>query len=313
MCAGLSFQACNVGNDYLKVPSNERQILWVSVPGQMGMTQMPSKAGLDVNNTISVQVLPDVDISALPVELAISPGAKVVPASGEPQDFRNGPVEYTVTSQTGIDRKFKVEVSVFEEIFIGKWRVASVNVISDMDKEYGTPIWPAPGLGQKTGSTIVHNASTPVYTPVTDGVELDNTLTFKFTEIDSNGNAAGDLITDPGADGKIASRKIVSDFLEEINVIYDAAEAYHYPDDILWIPGESGTRWTHNVSTGTITFQSGSSSLKCTVSNSGDDEITLTLPSNPNRGDVYKRPHNGWFDRYDFVYNTVYKLERISK
>ena len=297
----------------MNVPSNERQILWAAAPGQIGMTSMPDKSKLDEDNTIVLQVLPDIDITALPLEIAISPKATVVPSSGTPLDFSKGPVEYTVTSETGIDRKFKVEVTVFEEIFLGKWSVASVEITSDMDVNYGTPRWPAPGMGQVIGATISHNASTPVYTPVTNGVELDNILTFSFSAIDSKGNPSGILATDPGSDGKTASKQIISDFLDEIHITYDAGDVYNYPDDFTWLPAEKGTVWSHNVSTGTVTFQSGDTSIQCTVTETDNDNISLTFPRNPNRGNVYNRTHNGWYDRYDFLFNVVYNLKRISK
>lgn len=292
LCTGLLLSACQKGDDYKDVPSNERQILWASAPGQIGTTLMPDRAGLDLNNIIKIQVLPDIDITTLPVELAISPGATVTPASGEPQDFSKGHVEYTVTSQTGIDRTFRIEVSVFEEVLIGKWSVSSVEIISDMDISYGTPRWPAPGMGQKAGVTINHNATTPVYTPVTNGVELDNTLEFEFSTVDSDGNTIGILKTDPGEDEKTTSREIISNFLEEINIVYESPEAYHYPEDFYWLPAEEGTSWTHNVSNGTLTFQSGSNTLKCTITTSGDNTLTLTLPTNPNKEAVYDRPSN---------------------
>ena len=181
-----------------------------------------------------------------------------------------------------------------------------------MDKEYNTPRWPAPGMGQKSGETISHNATTPVYTPQSDGVELDNTLTFEFSAIDSNGDTTGILITDPGEDGKTASRELIFDFLKEINIVYESPAAYHYPDDFYWIPAEEGTSWTRNVASGTVTFLSGSNSLKCTVESVTENTIVLVLPPNPNKDNFYERDNNGWYDRYDFAYNTVYTLERIK-
>lgn len=312
LCFALIFPACQKGDDYMNIQSNEKQILWASAPGQLGMTEMPSRSGLDINNLIKIQVRPDVDITALPVELAISPGATVSPASGSVQDFSKGPVEYTVISQSGKEQKFRIEVTSFTEAILGTWGVTSVDVISDMDKEYGLPRWPAPGMGQTSGKTIFHNEKTPVYTPQTDGVEMDNILTFVFSSISQTGDVIGILKTDPGKDGKTASREIISNFLEDMNVIYDTGVAYEYPEDFYWIPAEEGTTWTRNSVSGAITFSSGNDSLVCTVESISDNKVVLVLPKNPNAGMVYKRGNNGWYDRYDFAYNTVYTLERLK-
>ena len=57
---------------------------------------------------ISVDNLPD----ELPVLLEITPGATIKPASGSMQNFKNGPVTYTVTSEDGKwSRNYQVSFS----------------------------------------------------------------------------------------------------------------------------------------------------------------------------------------------------------
>ena len=56
---------------------------------------------LSTDTAIIITVRSDADVSALAPELTLTPGAKVVPASGTVHDFSAGPVHYTVTSQDG--------------------------------------------------------------------------------------------------------------------------------------------------------------------------------------------------------------------
>ncbi len=311
LLAAAAVAGCN-RLDYLDEPSNERQILWVSAPGQIGTTQMPDKAGLDLNNTIRLEVLPDTDLTSLKIEIALSPGATVSPSADDPQDFSAGPVEYTVTSETGLTRTFRIEVTYFEDILLGKWSVSAVDVISDMDIEYGSDRWPAPGMGQKTGVEIRHDANTLVYVPDEDGVELDNTLTFELTSVRDDGNSIGSMVTDKGRDGQSASRDIVYAFLQELNITQKTNVAYHYPDDFNWLPAGDDVSWIHDVIGGSVTFVSGEEEMKCSVTELGDGSITLTLPANPNGGDFYTRDNNDWFDRYDFTHNVIYTLKKVE-
>lgn len=298
---------------YLDEPSNERQILWVSADGQIGITEMPDRNGLDLANTIKLQVLPDVDVSSLKVEIALSPGATVSPSPDVPQDFSAGPVEYIVTSETGLTRTFMIEVTVFEDFLLGEWAVSSVDVISDMDINYGNPRWPAPGLGQKSGVPINHDAATVVYVPETDGVELDNTIVFELLSVGSDGNAQGTMTVDVGPDGQSASLEVVESFLKEMNVTYKTGVAYIYPEDFNWLPSDDGTIWIHNVSGNTVSFVSGNEEMKCDITVIDDKTITLTLPANPCSGDFYTRENNDWYDRYDFTHNVIYTLVKTAR
>jgi len=306
------FNGCNKLPD-ADVASNERQILWVSAEGQVGMTEMPNKLALDVNNTIRLMVRPDVDITDLAVEIAVSPGATISPLPDVRQDFSKGPVEYTVTSETGLTRKFNVEVRYFEDFLLGKWSVYAVEVISEMDKNYGTKRWPGPGLGQKKSEQIVHNETTVVYQPVSDGVELDNTINFELADIGNDGSPTGILVVDKGADGLAGSAQVVKAFLEEIHVTYKTGVAHDYLDDFNWLPSDPSTTWVHNLATGTVSFSGKEGNMKCDVVEVDENTITITLPGNPNASQFYSRDHNDWYDRYDFVSNVVYTLKRMAE
>ena len=53
------------------------------------------------DSVITIEVRNHTDLTALAPQFTITDGATIVPASGSVQDFSNGPVTYTVTSQDG--------------------------------------------------------------------------------------------------------------------------------------------------------------------------------------------------------------------
>lgn len=78
-------------------------------PAQMRQKNISSSANEIVFTVKSVEALPDV----LPVFFTLTPGATMEPANGSAQNFKNGPVRYTVTSQDGAwQRHYKV---IFQE------------------------------------------------------------------------------------------------------------------------------------------------------------------------------------------------------
>jgi hypothetical protein len=196
------------------------------------------------------------------------------------------------------------------ELLLGQWKIVSVEISSEMDRNYpaACPRWPAPGMGQKKGVTLPNDPI--IYTPDVDGVEMDNILTFTLQSPNETGNNFGSFITDPGPDGKTASRAIVLDFITKANITFELGYAVHYPDDINWLPATAGTTWTKSGNT--ITFTSGGVSMVCDVTIVDNDKIELQLPIT-NWTEVYSRPNNGWLDRYDFSTWVIYTLERIEK
>ena len=72
-------------------------------------TDMRINEILYTSNTITFTVKSLISLPNIPLQFNITPGATIVPANGSEQDFRNGPVTYTVTSQDGSwKREYKV-------------------------------------------------------------------------------------------------------------------------------------------------------------------------------------------------------------
>ena len=72
-------------------------------------TDMRINEVLYTNNTITFTVKSIISLPKIPLHFNITPGATIQPANGSEQDFRNGPVTYTVTSQDGSwKREYKV-------------------------------------------------------------------------------------------------------------------------------------------------------------------------------------------------------------
>lgn len=289
----LAFQSCQVGVDDSLDNNNERQILWISVEGQIGLPDFPAKNSPD--NLIIVKVNPSIDFTHIAPILAVSPEATVSPASGEVKDFSSD-VTYIVTAPSGLTREFVVRLEEFDEILLGNWIVKETGVMDPMVENYGVEVWPAPGYD----------------------VELDNLLSFNFVEINEEDNTVGTLTTDPGPNGQTITLELVLAKMQELAVGNEpgatSATPVHYPEDFqyFWIPATEGTRWERNIAGGTLTFTSGAKSIVCKMDVISDSEIMLTFLNNPNMADFYTRPHNGWADRYDFTYYVWYKLEKVN-
>ncbi len=72
-------------------------------------TDMRVNEVLYATNTITFTVKSMISLPKIPLHFNITPGATIQPANGSEQDFRNGPVTYTVTSQDGSwKREYKV-------------------------------------------------------------------------------------------------------------------------------------------------------------------------------------------------------------
>lgn len=78
------------------LPNTETEILSCTIAGQIGETIINGE-----NHTIEVILQEGSDVTALVVELTLSPGATVEPASGTSVDFSQGPVTFTVTAEDG--------------------------------------------------------------------------------------------------------------------------------------------------------------------------------------------------------------------
>ncbi len=302
--------------DYQNENCNERQILWVSSDSQMGLATMPDKSALNIDNTIYLTVFPGTDLTSLSVDMALSPQATVSPLASVPQDFSRGPVVYTVTSESGLEREFQLSISEYYEVIEGEWSVAKVEVTSAMDTEYGLDRWPAPAMGQRANEDVLNKSDQAwdgvAYNVPYDGVELDNVYTFDLTSVNEDGDTYGAFRVNAGADDNTATRSIIADFLEDIAYLGGGSSVYNYPDDVSWLPADAGTEWVRSVTGSALTLSNANGDMVCMVTVVDNDNITLTLPTNPNIADLYNRDNNGWLDRYDFIYTVVYTLTRYN-
>ena len=88
----------------IKPPNYRNFIVSFSVPGQVGETVYET-------SVIKLEVPFNSDLMSVKPEIVVSKYATVAPASGEAVDFSNGSVEYTVTSEEGYSRFYKVYLS----------------------------------------------------------------------------------------------------------------------------------------------------------------------------------------------------------
>jgi methionine-S-sulfoxide reductase len=91
-----------------EAPNTECDITaaWVEGAQYEGLFYQPSQmrqdniSSAEENIVFTVKTLHNLP-ERLPVDFRLTPGATIVPASGSEQDFKNGPVGYTVTSEDG--------------------------------------------------------------------------------------------------------------------------------------------------------------------------------------------------------------------
>jgi hypothetical protein len=107
----LSSTGCGEEPDFCEADI-ETVTLHVASPGDFFFQTTDSMQTVySTDSIITFSVRSHADVSALAPEFTLSSGATVSPASGTTQDFSNGPVIYTVTSQDGKwHRRYRVNV-----------------------------------------------------------------------------------------------------------------------------------------------------------------------------------------------------------
>ena len=96
-----------LGTHNQPVNSAENEILTLT------LTEQYSPADIDNSDfTVDIIVVAGTNVTALVPTITVSAGATILPASGVVQDFTN-PVNYTVTSQTGVDQIWVVTVTEY--------------------------------------------------------------------------------------------------------------------------------------------------------------------------------------------------------
>lgn len=81
-----------------------KDILTFTLPGQVGNISKST-------NWIIAEVDFTVNIKSLTPEITVSPGASISPASGETVDFSSGYADYTVTSENGKTKSYRVYIN----------------------------------------------------------------------------------------------------------------------------------------------------------------------------------------------------------
>ncbi|WP_312908245.1 DUF5018 domain-containing protein [Tissierella praeacuta] len=105
-------------------------------------------------NNITIEVPNTVNLSNIKPVIEISPNAKVKPASSEKVDFSKGEIDYTVTSQSGEQRVYKVSVIHSQGVVIGpdeeymnKLKQLRDNIYNKYKKETNSEDWEWMNIG----------------------------------------------------------------------------------------------------------------------------------------------------------------------
>jgi len=214
------------------IKSHERAIESFSVGA--GLVQIgPAVIDRDASTvTVRVLVQPSNDFSKVKPTVISSYKSNLQPASGAQVDFSGSgnTATYTVTSETGEKKEWKVILQPFSEALLGTFKINGLVVYGGTGPEYG-------------GGAVLKLDDKPWDWPATDGpsAELDNSLTFTYTGVTADGNTYGKIVNDAGADGKYANFQYIQNPVTDVNSFYRK------------IPKGEGT-WLHNYSDNTITF-----------------------------------------------------------
>lgn len=204
----LIFAGC-MKDPYKGVVSNERSIEAVTLGDgliQVGPATVDRASGL-----VSVKVLMQTgtDLSHVSPQIQASYKATLSPASGQVVDFaaHDNTAIYTVTSQSGMTREWKIELIPFTETILGIYDIQKLVLFGGTGPEYG-------------GGAVMNLTDKPWVWHDQDGpsAELDNTLIFDFTGVTSDGKTFGTVSNNAGLDDKYANFIFVKDAATEIDV-----------------------------------------------------------------------------------------------
>ena len=129
LCCSLAFTSCIKD----ELPNNECDIVSAWVEGDEFADNFYQVSQMRHDNISSTEQEIEFTVRSLislpnriPVYFTITPGATITPASGSEQDFTNGPVTYTVTSEDGDwTRQYKVS---FKEASLPSFKFSFENV-----------------------------------------------------------------------------------------------------------------------------------------------------------------------------------------
>ncbi|MBK0378909.1 hypothetical protein [Mucilaginibacter segetis] len=290
--AVLFFTACKKDPSE-GIQSHERAIEAVTL-GE-GYVQVGPAVVDRPNATVTVRVLVQNGTTFNNVVANIQPSYKatVSPASGTAVDFAasDNRTTYTVTSETGETRDWTVILQPFTEALLGTFTIQDYTLYGGTGPQYG-------------GGAVFNLATKSVWPADGPGVEYDNTLTFTYTGVTSDGNTQGDIVNNAGPDGLYAN------FVYNKNPVTDVNDRYRV------IPKGNG-KWLHNYSDNTVTFTfADGTTKKCTFDGAGtvdlgngksktitDNAFTFALSGADDYGNIYsdydkivKRPYKLWVD-----------------
>lgn len=213
------------------IKSHERDIESVSLGKDF--TQVgPATVNQD-SSKVYVKVLMQgtVDFSKVTPTIITSYKSTISPASGTIVNFaaHNNQATYTVTAQSGQTRTWTVVLVPFTEDLLGTWTIQDLTVYGGTGPQYG-------------GGAVFTLESKNVWDPITGpNAELDNTLTFTYTGVTSDGNTTGTCVNNAGPDGLYAN------FIYNQNPVTDVNHYYRQ------IPEGSST-WVHDYTQDKVIF-----------------------------------------------------------
>lgn len=293
LCIAVLFASCQK-DPSAGIKSHERAIETFNLGG--GLVQIgPAVVDRD-SSTVKVKVLmqANTDLSKVMPTIITSYKSTVSPASGTTVDFakNNNQYVYTVTSQTGESRKWTVTLVPFSEALLGTFSIEDLTVYGGTGPEYG-------------GGAVFTLESKSVWNAVTGpNAELDNTLTFTYTGVTSDGNTYGTCVNNAGVDGKYANFIFTQNPQTDVNNFYRQ------------IP-EGSSKWVHNYTTNTVSFTDANGKVtNCTFDAAGttqlgnglsktitDNAFTFTLNGTDNWNAIYsdydkicEHPRTYWID-----------------
>ncbi|WP_210463355.1 hypothetical protein [Rufibacter roseolus] len=221
-----------VEDPYDGVVSNERSIEAVTLGGDLVQVGPAVVDRTEGKVTVTVLVQPGTDLSKVSPQIQTSYKSTISPGSGEPVNFaaNNNQATYTVTSESGKTRDWKVELVPFTETLLGTYDINGLVVFGGTGPEYG-------------GGAVLKMTDKPWVWPASGGpeAELDNTLTFEFSGVTAEGHTYGTVTNNAGPDGLYANFLFVGNPQTDVNGFYRR------------IPKGVGT-WTRNYTANTVTF-----------------------------------------------------------
>lgn len=257
------------------IVSNDRQVLSFSLPGvqQVGPANIVSVG--DNEGVIDVFVIMNgLDASSLTPSFEISEKATVTPKSGESVDFTtsDNSFVYTVVSESGVERKWKVNLKPFVSEIDGDWIVESLF----FDWQIGIRTdW---GWGVFGTYDVATNSYDPAnYSPEVlsrdfpnAAFEEDNELTIITTLVNENGNPEGTFDFESGADGEYASFVLATDH---------NGNPRSYTDRYRKMPIGRGV-WEYNIAGKKLTLWQGNKSgqqVDAAVTIDADGKMSLSF------------------------------------